>query len=96
MQKKIFYWVCSILMVGCLALGIAARYLNPQQPGGEITTWTLAMIFGAKPLFYACLGAISAVKLFPAIENEVWRRVCLIGGIVLTALLAFIGICEIL
>ena len=94
MAKKVFYWITGILLVISLLLGIAGYFLNPQVPGGEITLWTLVSIFLARPLFNACLGAVSAVKLLPKPRKQAWRLTCLIGGSVLLLIFAVISILE--
>lgn len=95
MGKKIFYWTCGILMVLSFGFGLAAQRINPQQAGGEITTWTLAIIFLAQPIFYGCLGAVSGVKLFSGIEKEGKRKLSLWAGILLSLLFLLIGILEV-
>ena len=94
MAKKIFYYITGSLMILALGLNIAAIYLNPQVSGGDITLWTLISVFAARPLFYTCLGAVSAVKLFSPVKNQGLRYGLLALGIGLLVLFAGISILE--
>ena len=96
MEKKVFYWIAGSLMALSLLLSLCGSFLNPQVPGGELTLWTLAVIFVFRPVFYLALGGISAVKLFPKTESTGWRMTALVSGILLTAALIFISAAELL
>ena len=96
MAKKVFYWICGLIMALSLILGFVGGSLNPQQPGEPLTRWTLITIFAVRPLFYLALGAVSALKLFPKTEKPVWRWISLGFGTVLTLLLVIVSAAELL
>lgn len=96
MAKKVFYWIAGGLMALSLILLTAGAFLNPQQVGAALTGWTMATVFILRPLFYETLGAICAVKLFPAVSRKPLRLLCLILGILLTAVLMGIAAAELL
>ena len=98
MNKKPLYWICGILMVLTMAFGIAdnLQYSDLAPEDYTITTMTLVDLFAARPIFYASLGMISALKLFNAPENDKLRLGFLIGGGLLILVLAGVAIASIL
>ena len=91
MNKKPIYWACGIAMALSLIFSLYTRsqYAAAQQTY-EITLPMLLDVFAARPILYACLGLVSGLRLFGAIEKESLRRLSLIGGLLMVAL--FVGV----
>ena len=96
MAKKVFYWISGSLLALSLLFLTAGAFLNPQQVGYALTGWTMATVFILRPVFYEALGAICAVKLFPAVSRRPLRLFLLILGVCLTLLLFGIAAAELL
>lgn len=96
MKKKVLYGICGVLMIVSMVIGTIDRYqMGAMSQGYALTTLQYLDIFAARPLFSLCVGLFCALRLIPDPKNLVAQRIYLTLGIVLTLILAAVGIAAI-
>ena len=95
MNKKPIYWTCAVIMVVAFAWGLTDRFLLARQTEYVIPRFTALDVFAARPLFYACLALIFALRMFKPLKP--WLQYTMLGlGIALSLLLGGVAVASIL
>ena len=95
MNKKPIYWTCAVIMVLAFGWGVADRFILARQTEYVITRFTALDVFAARPLFYACLALVFAIRMFRPLKP--WLQYTLLAlGIALSLLLCGVAVASIL